>query len=130
MSERAPRIIAILGALLFLGFGAWAFLDAKGFYEGVAVWPPFYRHFIHDIGAFQIGLGLIMVLALTSGDTLLVALAAVGAGQAVHAAAHWMDRDLGGKASDPWAMSVLAALLLAGAVARMKSPRRTSFRRL
>ncbi len=130
MGDRAPKVIAVLGATIMLGFGLWAFLDPRAFYKGVAVWPPFNKHFIHDIGAFQIGLGLTLLLALVRGDALFVALAGVGGGAAVHAAAHWIDRDLGGKSTDPWVMTVLAALLVAGAVLRHRGRRRTSFRRL
>lgn len=130
MGDRAPKVIAVLGAAIMLGFGLWAFLDPRGFYKGVAVWPPFNKHFIHDIGAFQIGLGLTLLLALVRGDALFVALAGVGVGAAVHAAAHWIDRDLGGKTTDPWVMTALAALLVVGAVLRHRGRRRTSFRRL
>ena len=130
MSDRAPKIIAGLGAVALLAFGLWGFLDPRAFYKAVAVWPPFNKHFIHDIGAFQIGLGLTLALALALKDVLFVALAAVGVGATVHAAAHWIDRDLGGKPSDPWVMSALAALLLVGAYLRHRGRRRTSFRRL
>ena len=130
MAERAPRIIALLGGLSLVVFGAWAFRDPRGFYDAVAVWPPFNKHFIHDIGAFQIGLGLTLLLALVRGDALFVALAGVGGGAAVHAAAHWIDRDLGGKPADPWVMTALAVLLVTGAVLRQRGRRRTSFRRL
>lgn len=113
-----------------VALGIWAFLDPRAFYDAVATWPPFNKHFIHDLGAFQIGLGLTLLLALARADALFVALAGVGAGAVVHAAAHWIDRDLGGKASDPWLMTVLAAILIAGAVMRRRGKRRTSFRRL
>lgn len=130
VADRAPKVIAGIGAAALLAFGLWAFFDPRAFYKGVATWPPFNKHFIHDIGAFQIGLGLTLLLALVRGDALFVALAGVGGGAAVHAAAHWIDRDLGGKSTDPWVMTVLAVLLVAGAVLRHKGRRRTSFRRL
>lgn len=130
MADRAPKIIAGVGAVALLGFGLWAFFDARAFYRAAAVWPPFNNHFLHDIGAFQIGLGLTLGLALALKDALFVALAGVGAGAAVHAASHWIDRDLGGKPSDPWVMSAMAALLLIGAFLRHRGRRRTSFRRL
>lgn len=128
--DRIPKVIAALGGVVFLAFGLWAFLDPRAFYKGVAVWPPFNKHFIHDIGAFQIGLGLTLLLALLRGDALFVALAGVGGGAAVHAAAHWIDRDLGGKSTDPWVMTALAALLLTASALRYRGRRRTSFRRL
>lgn len=128
--DRIPQIIAVIGGLVFVVFGIWAFMDPRGFFEGVATWPPFNKHFVHDIGAFQIGLGLTLLLSLVRGDALFVALAGVGAGQSVHAVAHWIDRDLGGKSTDPWAMSALAALLVTGAILRRRGKRRTSFRRL
>jgi len=128
--ERAPRIIAAVGGLAFVAFGTWAFAKPRSFFDALAVFPPFNEHFIHDVGAFQIGLGLALLLSLVSADSLLVALAAVGLGQTVHAVAHWIDRDLGGKPSDPWLMTALAAVLVAGAVIRRRGRRRTSFRRL
>lgn len=129
MADRAPRVIAALGGVTLLAFGLWAFLDPRSFYDGVAVWPPFNEHFIHDIGAFQIGLGSTLLLALVRGDALFVALVGVGGGAAVHAAAHWIDRDLGGKSSDPWVMTALATLLLAAAVLRQRGRSGPSFRR-
>lgn len=129
MVDRAPKAIAVIGGLTLLGFGLWALADPRAFFDTVATWPPFNRHFIHDIGAFQVGLGLALLLALALGDALFVALAAAAAGQTLHALAHWIDRDLGGKPTDPWAMTALAALFLAGAVMRRRGRRRTSFRR-
>ncbi|HEX5963211.1 MAG TPA: hypothetical protein VFY42_05770, partial [Gemmatimonadales bacterium] len=39
------------------------------------------------------------------GATLLLALAGVGLGATAHALAHWLDRELGGSATDPWYLS-------------------------
>jgi uncharacterized membrane protein len=128
--ERAPRVIAAIGGISFVGFGIWAFLEPRSFYGSLAAFPPFNKHFVHDIGAFQIGLGLALLIALVNADSLFVALAAVGLGQTMHAVAHWIDRDLGGKPSDPWLMTALAVVLVAGAVIRRKGRRHTSFRHL
>ena len=93
----------------------------RSFYDRLAVWPPYNEHFLHDIGAFQVGLGLALVLALSKSDALLVALASVGAGQLLHAVMHFIDRDLGGQDSDPLVMALLALGLLTGAVLRLRS---------
>jgi hypothetical protein len=63
-------------------------------------------------------------LALAWADGLLVALAGVGLGASVNALAHWLDRELGGSATDPWFLSALALVLLAAAAWRWKELRR------
>lgn len=124
-TEKAPRTIAILGGVFFVVFGAWAVVAARSFYDRLASWPPYNEHFIHDIGAFQIGLGLVLLFALVRSDALLVALGAVGIGQTIHAVMHFVDRDLGGKETDPVTMIVLAIVLLAGAALRFRNDRST-----
>lgn len=44
-------------------------------------------------------------------------------GAVVHAISHIVDRDLGGSASDPWALSFLAVLLLVAAILRVRTIR-------
>lgn len=120
-SDQLARGAALVGGLFLAGFGLWAAFDPRSFFDAVAPWPPFNRHFIHDIGAFQIGLGLALVLALLLPDALLVALGSAGVGQTVHALVHVADRDLGGKATDPLLMGLLAVLLVAGAIGRWRA---------
>lgn len=117
------RSVALLGGVTLAGFGAWAFLAPESFYENLAVFPPFNRHFIHDIGAFQIGLGAVLLLAIPRGDALFVALAGVAIGSAVHVVSHVLDNDLGGEASDIPLLTILTVLLIAGAFAAVTSGR-------
>lgn len=126
--DRPPRVIATLGGGFFVAFGAWAIVSPTTFYERLAVWPPYNEHFIHDIGAFQVGLGLALLFALVHSDALLVALGAVGSGQLLHAVMHLVDRDLGGQQTDPLVMGILAVALLAGALMRSRGIRRDSAR--
>jgi hypothetical protein len=63
-------------------------------------------------------------LALAWADGLLVALAGVGLGATAHALAHWLDRELGGSAADPWYLSAFALVLLAAAAWRWNELRR------
>lgn len=121
--DRLARIAAALGGIFLVSFGVLAVLAPRTFYDTVAVWPPYNHHFIHDIGAFQIGLGAILLLALRYGDSLFVGLAGAGTGAAVHAIVHVIDRHLGGKTTDPVVMTVLALILLAGAAARWRETR-------
>ncbi len=117
MDARA-RIVAIVAGLSFVAFGLWAFVDARSFYEELAAFPPFNRHLLHDIGAFQIGIGSMLLLSSFLLDALGAALTGAAVGAVFHFAAHVWDKDIGGKNSDPWVFGVVALVLIAGAVAQ------------
>jgi hypothetical protein len=92
----------------------------EGFYAAVAQYPPYNRHFIHDIGAFMLGLGATLGFALTLGDALLMALVGNAVGALAHFISHVVDRDLGGQASDPLTFGVFALVLVGLAVWRAR----------
>jgi hypothetical protein len=46
----------LLAAAVMLGPGAWALVDPASFAEAVKF--PANEHFVHDAGAFQVGIGL------------------------------------------------------------------------
>ena len=115
IKRRLARAVAGGGVASFLGIGAGAFLGPRSFYDQVATFPPYNLHFIHDIGAFQIGLGVALVLGLLGWTGLATALGGAAAGAVVHAVSHVIDRDLGGKATDPVLFVVLALVLAAAA---------------
>ncbi|WP_436494002.1 hypothetical protein [Actinokineospora sp. HUAS TT18] len=120
------KVITAIGAAVFLGIGIWAFAAPRSFYDVVATYPPYNLHLFHDAGAFQIGIGAALLAALLWKDALSVALAGATAGAAVHAVSHILDRDLGGRTSDPAFLSTLALLFAAGLVVRLRAlrPRR------
>jgi hypothetical protein len=120
---RAARLIALLGGLFFVGFGAWAFFDPRSFYEQIATWPPYNRHLFHDAGAFQLGIGAALLLALQWKDGLAVALGGGAVGAIMHAISHFIDQDLGGRETDPWFLSLVAAVLVIGLVAQRQRGR-------
>ena len=97
-------IAAGVVALLAPGWVA----DAAGF--------PRHTHFVHDAGAFQLGIGVTLMLAVAWRDGLALALAGFLVANTAHAVNHAVDLDLGGHSSDPWglaALSLLAAVALA-----------------
>ena len=115
-------IIAAIGAVFFIGPGLWAFFDPQGFYDELATFEPYNEHFIHDIGAFQIGIGVALAAAIwRRNDALLAALLGAAAGSIFHTIAHFMDHDLGGQDSDAWVFSVITVVLLAGAALRLRT---------
>lgn len=120
--HRVSIAITALGGVFFVGFGIWAFADPTGFYDAVAEFPPYNEHFLHDIGAFQIGIGAALLLACWRSDAIFSAAGGAGIGSAVHTLAHIGDRDLGGTDGQIVIFAVVAALLLAVAALRVVRP--------
>ena len=108
-----PRFVAAAGGVLLLGLGLWAMVLPQSFYDTTATFEPYNRHFLQDVGAFQVGLGAVLLLALTGRDVLAVALVGVGIGSLAHTVSHVLGVDLGGKpAVDIPTLSILTVLLL------------------
>ena len=113
------RIIGWAGVVFMLGSGLWAFVAPRSFYDTIATFEPYNRHFIHDIGAFTIGLGAVLLFALvTRWDALRVALAGLAVASVMHLVSHAVDADLGGRDSDLLGLAVVAALFVIGAASR------------
>src|SRR2546428_13779778 len=110
LENRIPSMVAVAAGVFMLAFGLWAFFDPQSFYDQIALFSPYNEHLLHDVGAFQVGLGATLLLALVwKSDALLVALAGVGVGAVLHFIAHVEDTDLGGRGSDPFALGGIAA---------------------
>jgi hypothetical protein len=95
--HRFAPALAWIAAAFWLVSGVWAFFAPRSFYDRVATFPPYNVHFVHDIGAFSIGLGLVIVLVLTTADRwhpARAALVGVGVGSAIHVLSHVLDYDL------------------------------------
>jgi hypothetical protein len=91
--------VLLVAGLLTLGAGAWA------------VAAP---------GAFQLGLGVTLLLALVWRDGPALALAGFLAANTVHAFNHLIDRDLGGHTRDPWVFLALSLVLVVALVLRLR----------
>jgi hypothetical protein len=128
-TTRADRFVisvALVGGVFLTAFGLWALLAPRSFFDSVAEFEPYNRHFIHDIGAFQIGLGAVLLLAVLTRDVFVTALGGVGIGAAVHALSHMIDHDLGGNPESDIPLFVVVAVVLLAAAAmawRHRSPR-------
>lgn len=120
----AVTIIAGVSALFFIGPGLWAFFDPRGFYDELATFEPYNEHFVHDIGAFMIGIGAAFAAALwRRGDALFAAFVGGAVGGAFHTAAHFMDHDLGGKDTDVFVFGAMSVLMALGAWLRLQADR-------
>jgi len=117
-TDRLLTGVVLLGGLFFLVPGIWALVDPRGFYDQFAPWEPYNEHFIHDIGAFQVGIGAALLAAAFLDDAKLVALIGGAIGAAVHFLSHIIDHGSGGLDSDLPVFGAVAALLAAAAVTR------------
>jgi hypothetical protein len=106
-------VVAAFGLFTFL-FGVWALVDPQSFYDEIATFEPYNKHFLHDVGAFQMGLGACLLFALIwRGDAILAVLGGAAVGAVAHEIAHIADEDLGGRSSDPWTLGIIAIVLTA-----------------
>lgn len=118
------RIIALAVGLFYLLVGLWVFLDPASFYGQVATFQPYNQHFLHDAGAFQVGLGLALLLPAVLGRGLRPALLAVLAASLLHFGAHVEDLHLGGHpATDISVLGVLCLVLAAALVVDIRLPK-------
>jgi hypothetical protein len=113
-------VVIIIG-LFTLAFGIWAFFAPASFAEFVAF--PYNRHLLHDVGAFQIGIGATMLLALLWADSIMVVLAGYVVGSSFHLASHIIDRHIGGHGYDPLVLGIMIVVGLAGMYARVRGGR-------
>lgn len=119
------RVVAtVVGAFLAVG-GVWAMVDPQSFFDSAATFEPYNQHLLQDIGAFQIGLGAVLLLAVwASTDALAVALLGVGVGAFAHVVSHAVGHDLGGTpAVDIPFFSIIAVLTLTAGYLRWRDTR-------
>jgi len=110
-------VILLLG-LLTVAAGVWSLVAPRSFADFVRF--PFHEHFLHDVGAFQVGTGVTLLLALAWRDGPALALAGFLAGNTIHAVNHAVDLDLGGRVSDPWLLAAASLLTLVALVIRLR----------
>lgn len=124
--HRLPRAIGMIGGVSFLASGLWAMIAPESFFDAVATFEPYNQHFVQDIGAFQIGLGAVLLLAAipVRPDALTDGLVGVGIGSAAHTVSHIGGLDLGGKPEVDIPFSIaITVLLLAGGLVRWRDQR-------
>jgi hypothetical protein len=103
-------------ALFFVASGAWALLAPSSFYEQVAQWPPYNQHFVHDLGVFQLGIGVSLIGAVTKLGAMRALLGGAATAAVVHVVTHVVDYDEGGRSSDPYVLGVVALAVVIGLV--------------
>jgi hypothetical protein len=109
--QAAVTVAVLVCAASMLGLGAWAFLGPESFARFID-FPPYNEHLIHDAGAFQLGIGVTVLLALWWSDGLLVALTGFAVASGLHTVSHLIDRPLGGRDTDAPSLGLLTVVAL------------------
>ena len=119
----APALWGVaVGALSGLQ-GLWAFLSPRSWFDALAVFEPFNKHFIRDIGTFQVGLAVAGILGALRRRAVVVGLGTLATFQVLHVASHIIDRDAGGRPGfDISALSLLAAATVVALVFAWRAP--------
>jgi len=110
-------LTALTGAATMTA-GVWAVLAPRSFADVVDF--PYNEHFVHDAGAFQVGIGATLLLALAWRDGLALALAGFLVSNTVHAVNHAADLDLGGNGLQLWTLVAWSVLVAAALVVRLR----------
>lgn len=114
-----------LGTLTVV-LGVWALVMPTSFATIIAPFAPYNAHYLHDVGAFQIAIGVSLLLAARTGDGLLVALGGYVVGGACHTLAHVIDRDHGGNPTDAPLLGAIVAFAMIALVVRARALRRAA----
>src|SRR5215217_9673375 len=117
--DRGRRFVlaVTLAAGLFMTAAGLAGLLAPSWFADAGF--PRHPHVVHDAGAFQLGIGVTLLLAVVWRDGLALALAGFLVANTTHAVNHAVDLDLGGHSSDPWGLATLSLLTAAALVVRL-----------
>ena len=111
-------MVLVAAGCLMLAAGVWGLVAPRSFADFASF--PYSGHFLHDAGAFQIGIGVTLLLAAAWADAAAVALAGFLVGNTVHTVNHIVDLDVGGRSRDPWLLALISVLTLAALVVRMR----------
>jgi hypothetical protein len=86
----AQAVVAIAGAIHLLT-GLAMLLAPQWFFSAIGTFPPYNRHYTGDLGAFQLALGVGLLIAARAPARQRLLLASVAAGNLVHTLNHAYD---------------------------------------
>lgn len=111
------RLLVVTATLVsstsMLLFGVWAYLVPKSF-SAFIDYQPYNEHLIHDAGAFQVGLGVAILLAVFFADTIVISLGGFVVASTLHTLSHYTDRHIGGHSSDVPGLGLLTVIAVIG----------------
>ena len=107
------QIVVTIGGVLNVAAGAALLFAPTWFFDSIGHFPPFNRHYLGDVGAFllPIGVGLLIAARHPQRQRALIGVAA--AGSLLHAGNHLYDDIVAGQAATHFLPETLPLLLLA-----------------
>ncbi|AEW93516.1 MULTISPECIES: hypothetical protein [Streptomycetaceae] len=118
LADACVTVVAALAGAAMAASGVWQ-LGWPHAFSAWAGFPPD-GHFLHDSGAFSIGLGLALLLTTVCSDAATTVLAAFLVANTVHFAYHVADRDLGGRTWTIWLLGAGSLLTAAALTLRLR----------
>ncbi len=114
-SARLPWARGLVGffALSHLAAGLALLFAPRWFFQNIGTFPPFNRHYAGDLGAFQIGLGLGLLLATRDPARHRLLIAAAALGNLAHPLNHAYDALISRAPLSYWLADTAPLLLLA-----------------
>ncbi len=110
--------VTALAGVFMIAAGIWALAAPASFAEAANFTGG--EHFVHDAGAFQVGIGATLLLALGWSDGRALALAGFLISNTIHAGNHAVDLDMGGHGWDPWGLAALSLVTAAALLVRLR----------
>lgn len=122
------RAALVAGGIFYLLSGAGLLFTPEWFFENVGNYPPFNRHYVGDVGAFLLPLGIALVWAARNPAQHRGLIAFATAGSGVHAFNHLYDDLAGRLPPGGWLLSSIGLFIfvamLAAAYAAATRPER------
>jgi hypothetical protein len=113
-------VTALLSAVTVLP-GAWGLIAPEAFGEFVRFpLSSASEHFVHDSGAFAVGMGAALGFSLIWRDGYVVALSGFLVANTLHTINHVVDRHLGGYGWDAWALGFMSILTATALIVRLR----------
>lgn len=111
------RAVLVAAGISFLLTGAAMLFAPEWFFANIGNFPPYNRHYLGDLGSFQLPLGLALLWAARSPARNRPLIAFAAAGSVLHALNHTVD-DLAARVALPeWLANTLPLFLFAGLLA-------------
>lgn len=117
-ARRYVTAVTALIGLLTIGIGIWCLISPDSFAQFAGFGE--HVHFLHDVGAFQVGLGATLLLALMWSDALLTATAGFLLANTIHTVNHVVDLNLGGSPAQAWLLGAASVALAVAFVLRLR----------